>query len=77
MSAMPEFRSVQDLRFGQSPTLDAWLHALPHRERPGALPGPRENASPEQLRFMVALDEDQVFAPCSDACCACSSPWTW
>jgi uncharacterized protein with ATP-grasp and redox domains len=27
---------------------------------------PDINASPEHLRFMVSLDEDQVFAPCSD-----------
>jgi len=66
MSASPEFRSVQDLRFGQSPTLDAWLlHFLTENALEHSL-APRENASPEQLRFMVALGEDQVFAPCSD-----------
>ncbi len=66
MSALPEFRSVQDLRFGQSPTLDAWLlHFLTENSLEHSL-APRENASPEQLRFMVALGEDQVFAPCSD-----------
>lgn len=27
---------------------------------------PEKNASPEQLRFMVDLDEDRFFAPCSD-----------
>lgn len=66
MSALPEFRSVQDLRFGQSPGLDAWLlHFLTENDLEHSMT-PRENASPEQLRFMVALDEDQVFAPCSD-----------
>ena len=60
MSALPDFRSVQDLRFGQSPTLDAWLlHFLTENALEHSL-APRENASPEQLRFMVALGEDQV-----------------
>ncbi len=54
------------LRFGQSPELDAWLlhflteNALEHSTDPD------KNASPEQLAFMVAVPEDQVFAPCSD-----------
>lgn len=66
MTPLPEFRSVQDLRFGQSPGLDAWLlHFLTENELEHSI-APRENASPEQLRFMVFLDENQVFAPCSD-----------
>lgn len=54
------------LRFGQSPELDAWLlHFLTENALEYAT-DPDKNASPEQLSFMVAVADDQVFAPCSD-----------
>jgi uncharacterized protein with ATP-grasp and redox domains len=66
MAMLPRLDSVLDLRFGRDPHLDAWmLHFLTENHLEYAM-DPEKNASPEQLRFMVVLDEDQIFAPCSD-----------
>ncbi len=66
MSDIRDFDSVLDLRFGLDPYTDAWiLHFMTENNLEHTL-NPDINASPEHLRFMVALDEDQVFAPCSD-----------
>ncbi|GAB6036516.1 hypothetical protein JCM15519_10750 [Fundidesulfovibrio butyratiphilus] len=55
-----------DLRFGKDPFLDAWiLHFLSENTLVYAI-DPQDNASPEQLRFMVVLGTDQIFVPCSD-----------
>jgi len=55
-----------ELRFGKDPFLDAWiLHFLSENTLVYAIE-PQDNASPEQLRFMVALGQDQIFVPCSD-----------
>lgn len=47
--------------------MDAWLlHFMTENNiEPNVNPG--ENAQLDQLRFMVDLDDDQVFVPCSDA----------
>jgi len=61
-----DFDSVLDLKFGLDPYTDAWiLHFMTENNLEHTL-NPDINASPEHLRFMVSLDEDQVFAPCSD-----------
>lgn len=67
MSKLPMFSSVRELRYGHDPHLDAWLlHFMTENNiEPNVNPG--ENAQMEQLRFMVDLDDDQVFVPCSDA----------
>lgn len=67
MPKLPEFSTVRDLRYGHDPFLDAWLlHFMTENNiEPNVNPG--ENAQLEQLRFMVDLDDDQVFVPCSDA----------
>ena len=58
--------SPPELRFGQDAELDAWLlHFLTENALEHAT-DPDKNASPEQLRFMVGLGEDEVFARCSD-----------
>lgn len=63
----PEFSSPENLRFGRSPALDAWLlHFMTENNLEYAI-DPDKNASPEQIRFMVDLqDEEHVYAPCSD-----------
>jgi len=66
MSELPAYISTEDLRFGRSPALDAWLLHFLTENNIESIVSPRENASPEQVRFMVAMDEDQVYAPCSD-----------
>ena len=66
MTDIRDFDSVLDLRFGLDPYTDAWiLHFMTENNLEHTL-NPDINASPEHLRFMVSLDEDQVFAPCSD-----------
>lgn len=67
MPKLPEFSSVRDLRYGQDPILDAWLLHFMTENNIEPTVNPGENAQVEQLRFMVDLDDDQVFVPCSDA----------
>jgi hypothetical protein len=61
------FTSVANLRYGRSPRLDAWLlHFMTENNLDHAI-DPEKNASPEQIRFMVALpDEQSVYGPFSD-----------
>lgn len=66
MSRLPHFSSVRDLRYGQDPYLDAWLLHFMTENNIEPNVNPAENAQQEQLRFMVDLDDDQIFVPCSD-----------
>jgi len=61
------FESGQNLHYGLSPALDAWLlHFLTENNLEHSI-DPGKNASPEQIRFMVALKtEREVYAPFSD-----------
>ncbi len=61
------FTSVANLRYGRSPRLDAWLlHFMTENNLDHAI-DPDKNASPEQIRFMAALhDEESVYVPFSD-----------
>lgn len=66
MPELPALESASDVRLGKDPKLDAWiLHFMTENNLEYSLL-PLYNASPEQLRFMVHMDEDQVYAPCSD-----------
>lgn len=67
MIAHPDFTTARTLRYGRSPALDAWLlHFLTENNLEHSI-DPGKNASPEQIRFMVALrDEEQVYGPFSD-----------
>lgn len=64
---MPDFvfDSTREIRYGADPVLDALLlhfmteNGLEHSIDP-------ENATPEQIRFIVSLDEDSFYAPCGD-----------
>jgi uncharacterized protein with ATP-grasp and redox domains len=54
-------------RYGVDPILDAWLlHFMTENNLEHSI-DPEKNASPEQLRFMVALAPDQIYVPCTDA----------
>jgi uncharacterized protein with ATP-grasp and redox domains len=66
MPAIPDIASVADLRFGRDPVLDAWILHFMTENNLEHLLNPLLNASPEQLRFMAVLEDDQVFIPCSD-----------
>ncbi len=57
----------QPPRYGVDPVLDAWLlHFMTENNLEHSI-DPEKNASPEQLRFMVSLPQDQIYVPCSDA----------
>ena len=58
---------VSDIRLGRDPALDAWLDHFLTENNLSYLLNPTLVATPEQLRFMVALEENQVYLPCSDA----------
>ncbi|OIO05093.1 MAG: hypothetical protein AUJ49_01880 [Desulfovibrionaceae bacterium CG1_02_65_16] len=59
------FDTAREIRYGQDPALDALLlhfmteNSLEHSIDP-------ENATPEQIRFIVALEENSFYAPCGD-----------
>ncbi len=66
MPSWPPFTSVRQLRYGQDPYFDGWLLHFMTENNIEPNVNPQENAGIEQLRFMVDIDDDQVFAPCSD-----------
>lgn len=66
MSPLPEFTSIKDIRMGSDPAQEAWLHHFLTENNLEFLLSPGLVASPEQLRFMVALEDDQLYVPCSD-----------
>lgn len=60
------FESARELKYGKDPVLDALLlHFMTENNLEHSI-DPVKNASPEQIRFMVALDEDSFYAPCGD-----------
>ncbi|MFW6216618.1 MAG: ARMT1-like domain-containing protein, partial [Desulfohalobiaceae bacterium] len=66
MRNLSAFESPLELQYRQDPYMDAWiLHFMTENNLEHQL-NPQINASPEQLRFMVALKEEQVFVPCPD-----------
>jgi len=63
---LPDFDTSVELRYGTSPVLDALLlHFMTENNLEHSI-DPTKNASPEQIRFMVALDENSFYAPCGD-----------
>ncbi|MFP4109065.1 MAG: hypothetical protein ACLFT1_08290, partial [Desulfonatronovibrio sp.] len=66
MTKLPKISSVSKIHTGRDPYLDAWFLHFMLENNIEHLVNPRVNASTEQLRFMVDLEEDQVFAPCTD-----------
>ena len=66
MPNIPEYQSVLDIRYGADPYLDALLlHFMTENNLEYSI-DPAKNASPEQIRFMVALRGNTFYAPCSD-----------
>ena len=60
------FETASELKYGQDPVLDALLlHFMTENSLEHSI-DPVKNASPEQIRFMVALDDDSFYAPCGD-----------
>jgi len=66
MRKLPEFDAVRDIRLRKDPYFDAWVYNFMTENNLEHLMNPTLIATPEQLRFMVALADDQVYVPCSD-----------
>ncbi|MGJ3522251.1 ARMT1-like domain-containing protein [Nitratidesulfovibrio sp. D1] len=66
MRKLPEFDAVRDIRLRKDPYFDAWIYNFMTENNLEHLMNPTLIATPEQLRFMVALADDQVYVPCSD-----------
>ena len=56
-----------DVRLGRDAALDAWIYGLMVDNNIAYPLNPAIIAGPEQLAFMVCLDEGQVYLPCSDS----------
>ncbi len=67
MSKLPAVERVSDIRMGKNPALEAWLYHFLTENNLEYLLNPSYVASPEQLRFMAALRDDQIYLPCADA----------
>ncbi len=63
---LPLSGSILDVRYGEDPYLDALLLHFTTENNIEYFTDPMENASPEQVRFIVALPEEAFYAPCSD-----------
>lgn len=63
---LPPVSRVSDIRTSSDPVLEAWLYHFLTENNIEYLLNPSIVASPEQLRFMVALDDDQIYLPCDD-----------
>ena len=66
MPQLPSLNKVSDIRISSDPVLEAWLYHFLTENNIEYLLNPSIVASPEQLRFMVALEDDQVYLPCPD-----------
>lgn len=67
MKELPSIDAVADIHLGRDAGQEAWVqhflieNNIDHGLSPGLV------ATPEQLRFMVRLEEDQVYVPCADS----------
>ena len=59
-------KTVSEIRLGKDTDFDAWLYNVMIDNNIAFHMNPEFVASPEQLRFMIALADDQVYLPCSD-----------
>jgi len=60
------FDSVLDIKYGKDVSLDALLLHLMTENHLDYSIDPDKNGSMEQMRFMMALEEDEFYAPCAD-----------
>jgi uncharacterized protein with ATP-grasp and redox domains len=66
MGKLKHYRSVLDIRRGEDPVMDALLlHFMTENGLEYTI-DPLKNASPEQIRFMMACKDETFYAPCSD-----------
>jgi hypothetical protein len=62
----PPLRAA-DIRLGEDVYFDAWLYSMMMDNNLAWKMNPEFIASPEQMAFMLQLEESQVYLPCSDA----------
>ncbi|MDR2489171.1 MAG: ARMT1-like domain-containing protein [Desulfovibrio sp.] len=71
MSRLPDLVRVSDIQLDE-PVLEAWIYHFLMENNIEYLLSPSIVASPEQLRFMVALrGEAQIYSPCDDVTFFC------
>lgn len=67
MNSAETATAVRDIRLGQDVRFDAWLYSMMMDNNVAYRMNPDIIAGPEQMAFMVSLEENQVYLPCSDA----------
>lgn len=67
LQAIGSVSSVADIRLGSDTRFDAWLYSMMMDNNLAYRMNPDIIASPEQLAFMVYLEDDQVYLSCSDS----------
>ncbi len=67
MQALPRISSNKEVQLGKNAYFDAWLYNFMIENNYAYHMNKEIIASPEQIAFMVALDENEVYIPCSDA----------
>lgn len=66
MPDLPEISAVKNIRLGRDAGQEAWVQHFLIENNIDSQLSPGLVATPEQLRFMVVLDDDQVYVPCAD-----------
>ena len=61
-----ECKCAKDIHVGQDSLFDAWLFSMLIDNNIAYGMNPQILASPEQIRFMVAMGADQIYIPCED-----------
>ena len=67
MSAIESICTASEIRLGNDVRFDAWLYSMMMDNNIAYRMNPHIIAGPEQLAFMVSLEKNQVYLPCSDA----------
>ncbi|SHN60087.1 ARMT1-like domain-containing protein [Desulfovibrio litoralis] len=66
MKTPPSIKQVKDIDFSQDPILEAWINHFLTENNIEYFQNKNSVASPEQLKFIVSLQEGQVYIPASD-----------
>ena len=66
MKKLQHFSEIRQVHLGRDAYFDAWLYNMMIDNNIAYQMNPDLIATPEQIRFMVWLEADQVYLPCSD-----------
>ncbi len=67
MKSLPKIKDNRQVKLRKDIFFDAWLYNFMIENNYAYHMNEKIIASPEQIAFMVALDKDEVYIPCSDA----------